>query len=97
MTVEVGAFLVLLCSVLTGLVTEAVKNTLDNSKYKPNVLAAVISVVIGVFVCIGYIILTNCVFNAHMAVYCVALVGLSWLCATVGYDKVIQTLKQLFK
>lgn len=97
MTVEVGAFLVLLCSVLTGLVTEAWKNMVGDKKYKPNILAAVVSIVIGVAVCTGYVILTDVIFDIRMAVYCIALVGISWLCAMVGYDKVMQTIAQLFK
>lgn len=97
MTVEFGAFLVLLCSVLTGLVTQAWKNMLGDKSHKPNILAAVVSVVIGVLVCIAYIILTDAVINAQMIVYCIALIGMSWLCAMVGYDKVMQTIAQVFK
>jgi len=97
MSVEVGTFLIVLCSVLTGLITEAWKNMTGAGKTKPNIVAAVISVITAVLVCVAYIILTEAVLDAKLAVYCVGLIGTSWLCAMVGYDKVMQTLKQLFK
>lgn len=33
--------------------------------------------------------------NEKMAVYLIALVLLSWLCAMLGYDKVIQAITQI--
>lgn len=37
----------------------------------------------------------NMVFDVTWVVYLIALIGLSWLCAMVGYDKVIQALSQI--
>ena len=42
----------------------------------------------------GYMILTETLMNEKMAVILIALVLLSWLCAMVGYDKVIQAISQ---
>ena len=43
---------------------------------------------------IGYAMLTGITITQQAIVYLVALVFMSWLCAMVGYDKVIQTISQ---
>lgn len=83
-------------SILTGLATEAVKKILTdlNKTYRANILAGLVSLVLSIAVGIGYIIVTNATFTAQIVVYLVALVFMSWLCAMVGYDKVIQAISQ---
>ena len=95
----------LLVSILTGLVTEAIKRILEEQgkQYYSNTLAgivagfilALVAVVIAVLVDIGYTVLNNMAFDVAWVVYLIALIGLSWLCAMVGYDKVIQALAQI--
>lgn len=83
-------------SILTGLATEAIKKVLTdlNKTYRANILAGLVSLVLSAAVGIGYVIVTNAIFTAQIVVYLVTLVFMSWLCAMVGYDKVIQAISQ---
>lgn len=62
--------------------------------YRSNLLAGVVAVILSIAVDTGYMILTETLMNEKMAVILIALVLLSWLCAMVGYDKVIQAISQ---
>lgn len=86
----------LVSSAATGLSTEAVKKILDehNKTYRANTLAGIISIVISISIGIGYVAITSTSFNSQIAVCLISLVFMSWLCAMVGYDKVIQTIGQ---
>lgn len=81
----------LVISGLTGLVTEAVKKILDehNKTYHSNTLAGIVSAVLSLLVGIGYVIIAGIAFTAQIVVLLIALILLSWLCAMVGYDKVV--------
>lgn len=83
-------------STLTGLVTEAVKTVLTehNVTYRANTLAGVVALVLSLAVGIGYIVLTNVGFTTQIVVYLIAMVFMSWLCAMIGYDKVVQAISQ---
>lgn len=86
----------LVVSTLTGLVTEAIKKMLDehNKTYHSNTLAGIVATILSIAVGIGYLLLTNIVFTAQTIICVIALVFMSWLCAMVGYDKVIQAISQ---
>ena len=90
---------ILACSLLTGLVTEAVKKLLKESKvsYKPNLLAAVVAVLIGAGVGVGYIVYAGLTWTPQIIILLILLIILSWLCAMVGYDKVVQSIEQIVK
>ena len=94
MSLEVFLLGLLIVSTLTGLFTEAIKKWLDErgKKYYPNALAGYVA--IGLSIAVGYIILVGAALNAQTAVYLIALILLSWLCAMVGYDKVMQAIAQ---
>lgn len=96
MTFEIFLFCLFLVSIFTGLGTEAMKVLLDyfNKQYHSNVLAGVVSIPVSAVVGSGYIILTNTAFTSQLGVYLVALIALGWIGAMIGYDKVIQTIKQ---
>ena len=83
-------------STLTGLVTEAVKKILTehNITYRANTLAGIVATVLSVAVGVGYAIVTNTAFTAQFIVCLVALVLGGWLCAMVGYDKVVGMFKK---
>lgn len=87
---------VLITSTLTGLATEAVKKifTEHGKNYYANSLAGIVSLVLSVAVGIGYMLVSNIAFTAQTIVSLVALVFISWLCAMVGYDKVVQAISQ---
>ena len=86
-------------SALVGLTTEAVKKVLDerNVKYYANTLAGIVSLVLASLAGIAYVVLTGSAFTASMITGIVVFVFMSWLCAMVGYDKVIQTIAQFKK
>lgn len=86
----------LITSTLTGLVTEAFKKILTehNRTYRANTLAGLVALVLSAAIGVGYIVLTNSVFTSQIIVHLIALVFMSWLCAMVGYDKVIQAVGQ---
>lgn len=95
MSLEVFLLGLLIVSTLTGLFTEAIKKWLDErgTKYYSNALAGYVAIGLSIAVGIAYIILVGAVL-AQTAVYLIALILLSWLCAMVGYDKVMQAIAQ---
>lgn len=88
--------ILLISATMTGLVTEAVKKMCPGVKSE-NLLAGVCSVVVSCAVCAGYIILNHVPMTVEVGVYIVCVVVLSWLCAMLGYDKVMQTIAQIKK
>lgn len=96
MSLEVFLLGLLIVSTLTGLFTEAIKKWLDErgTKYYSNALVGYVAIGLSIAVGIAYIILVGAVLNAQTAVYLIALILLSWLCAMVGYDKVMQAIAQ---
>lgn len=86
----------MIVSTLTGLSTEAVKTMLDEygKTYRSNTLAGMIALVLSLVVGIGYVVLFETGFTVQAIVCIVALIFMSWLCAMVGYDKVIQAIGQ---
>ena len=83
-------------SILTSLTVEAIKKILgDKIKISYNLLAAVIAVILTIAVSAGYLIYTGTAFTAQIAVIIVAMVFLSFLSSTVGFDKIKQMIEQL--
>lgn len=87
----------LIVSGITNLTVEGIKKLLDGTevKYSSNVLAAILSVLIACAVSVIYLIMTDTVFTMKIGVEIVVLMYLGFLISTVGYDKVIQMLKQI--
>lgn len=87
----------LIVSVITNLTVEGIKKLLDGTKvkYSSNALAAILSVLIACAVSAIYLIMTDTVFTMKIGVEIVVLMYLGFLISTVGYDKVIQMLKQI--
>lgn len=86
-------------SVLTGLVTQAVKKIMDerNATYRANTIAGIVAAILSAGVGIGYVLIAGIAFTAQIIVYIVALIFMGWLCAMVGYDKVVETIKNYIK
>lgn len=84
-------------SLLTNLTVEGIKKLLDgtNAKYSSNILAAILSTILSGAVCVIYLVMNDIGFSVKIGVEIVVLMYLGFLVSTVGYDKVIQTLKQL--
>lgn len=76
----------------TALTVEGIKNILKSMEKDCNatVLAAIISVVLAIGASIGYVIYTATPVTAPLIVLIIAFAFLSFLCATVGYDKVMK-------
>ena len=83
MSLEIFLLGLLIVSTLTGLFTEAINKWLDErgTKYYSNALAGYVAIGLSIAVGIAYIILVGAVLNAQTAVYLIALILLSWLCA----------------
>lgn len=83
-------------SIFTSLVTEAVKKVLTehNIKYRANTLVGIVATLLSIAVGTGYIILAGIDLTTELGVCFVTLVFMSWLCAMVGYDKVVQAISQ---
>ena len=88
-----------LISVLSSLTTEGVKKLLDETKmkYSSNALASIISVVMTLGVQMYYIAPNAAQIGSKELSETFALMLLSFLTATVGYDKVTQLLGQIKK
>jgi hypothetical protein len=86
----------LIISTLTGLVTEAVKKimTEHNVTYRANTLAGLVAFILSIVIGVCYTIVTGAGFTSQTIVCIVAHVFMSWLCAMIGYDKVIQAISQ---
>lgn len=99
MSLEMFMLMLMITSTMTSLFTEAVKMVMDECKktYHANVLAGVIALIVSVLVGVAYIVLNNAALTAQLGVYLVSLVLCSWLCAMVGYDKVMQAISQFAK
>lgn len=84
-------------SLLTNLTVEGIKKLLEgtNKTYSSNILAAVLSTIIAGAVCVIYLIMNDVAFSLKIGVEVVILMYLGFLVSTVGYDKVIQTIKQI--
>lgn len=84
-------------SLLTNLTVEGIKKLLDgtNAKYSSNVLAAILSTILSGAVCAIYLVMNDIGFSVKIGVEIAVLMYLGFLVSTVGYDKVMQTLKQL--
>lgn len=87
----------LVVSVFTSLATEGIKILLKerNKTYHANMLAGIVAVVLSIFAGIAYTVTTGTPWSPQLIIYIICLVFLSWLCAMVGYDKVMQALHQI--
>lgn len=97
MEMHVFLLMLLACSLFTSLTVEAIKKMLEGKSKKSNLIAAAVAIVLAVAIGVGYAILFGVIDMTQYVVTIVALCFLSWLCAMVGYDKVIQAIEQLFK
>ena len=95
-SLEFFIFGLLIVSTLTSLATEAVKKVLVEHKinYYANTLVGLISLILSVAIGIGYVAVTGSGFTTNIIIYLIALVFMSWLCAMIGYDKVVQAISQ---
>lgn len=97
MTITMFIGLVTIFAVVTSLCTEACKKILDEIgvKYASNILVCIIATVVGILGTCAYYILFSLEFDAANIV-CILLMSFTTAVGSmVGYDKVIQTIKQI--
>lgn len=97
MTVTMFIMLLTAFSTLTGLCTEGIKKLLDEQgvSYASNLLACIVGLIVGVCGTAAYYVIATIPFSA-VNVVCMVLMGVaSAVGAMVGYDKLMQMLKQL--
>lgn len=85
-------------SVLTTLTTECIKTFCKKVEmpYISNVVAAIVSVVLSGVICVVYpVVMTGAVLTPQLIFTAVVMAFFGVLCATLGYQKVIETLKQI--
>lgn len=94
-TMDVFLIGLMIVSTMTGLVTEAIKKIVaeSNAECRPNTVSGIVAAILSAGVGIGYVVFTGISFNAQIIICIVALMFMSWLCAMVGYDKVVQIFK----
>lgn len=93
MTVELFITLLTISSIITSLVIEALKRYKLN--VATNILALFVSVLIGMFTCFVAYVELRIPFSLLNCLYILAFVLANWLAAMNGYDKVMQTIKQI--
>lgn len=84
-------------SVVVTLATEAIKKIFDELEvsYASNIVAGGTSLVISTAYSIGYAVLASITVDAKFIICIICLIFMSWLCAMLGYDKVVQAIKQI--
>lgn len=96
-TLMVFSMLFVGCSLAASLLTEALKKWYENAKkdYSANTIALVLAIVVGGFgMAIAYTLL-GIPWTVNNIICLGLMVVAIWIGAMVGYDKVIQMLKQL--
>ncbi len=84
-------------SILTTLTVQGIKYILDmnNKNYSSNILAVIVSVVLSALMVLLYCLYFNKPVTTQIVIETAVLMYLSFLVTTNGYDKVIQTIKQI--
>ena len=91
-------FLMLLSafSVLSGLVTEGVKKLIsDKANMSYNIIALIVSLIIGGVGCAIYYQLNAIPFDVNNVIYMILMGLASGLCSMVSYDKLKQCIEQI--
>ena len=95
---NVTLFLILLSafSVISGLITEAIKKLLsDKTNLSYNLIALGVALVVGTIGCGTYYQLNGLPFDLNNIIYMILMGLASGLTSMVGFDKVKQTIEQL--
>lgn len=97
MTVTLFISLFTFGSVLCGLMTEAIKTAYNNAgkEYSSNIIALIDAVIVGgVGTATAYMLL-GIPWTINNVICLVLMAVVIWLGATVGFDKVLQTISQI--
>ena len=97
-----GEFLLKALALISGLTTltvEAIKKLLNDKQiaYSSNLLAAIVAVILTLCVSIAYVLYFAVPLSVQVVISVIALIYLSFLCATIGFDKIKQLIEQMGK
>ena len=96
MTTSTFLMLLSLFSVITGLITEGIKKMAkDRANLSYNIVALIVSIIVGVVGCAVYYQLEGIMFTTNNIIYMILLGFASGLVSMVGFDKVKQTIEQI--
>jgi hypothetical protein len=93
MNITIFITLVTALSLVSSLFTEAVKKAFKNPK--PNLTAIIISCIVGWGGGAAAYVFMNIPFNLSTIICLGILAPTIWLCATLGYDKVKETIEEI--
>lgn len=99
MPIEFLTAALLAVSLLTNATVEALKKIFSETQinYSSNLLAVIVSIIMSCAISAGYMILNGVPFSIQIGVQIVILTYLSFLVATIGYDKIVQMLAQIMQ
>ncbi len=97
MTVQLFLVMFTIGSLISSLLTEAIKRWFANQEKEvsANMLAAINSVVIGIIGTVIYYILKGIPFNLVNITCMILMTAAIWVASMVGYDKVMQLIAQI--
>ena len=97
MTVEIFLTLLVALSTITSLATTGVKKLLDesNKNYSSNALVFIVACVVGGLGTCAFYLLNGYEWNIVNIVYIFMMIPANAFGAMLGYDKVVQTIKQV--
>lgn len=92
MTTTMFITLLTILSIVSSLFSEAIKKTFPN--VPSTLMVAIISAIVGWAGCVVAYILMNIPFTLVTITTLIIMAPAIWLCATLGYDKVMEVIKQ---
>ena len=97
MTFETFMALLAVLSVLTSLVTEAIKTFFDSmeTEYASNIIVLVVAVFVGIIGTSVFYAWNDIAFTSLNIISIFLMVCANWLCAMLGYDKIMQAIAQI--
>lgn len=97
MTFEIFLALLTAFSVFTSLFVEAIKVYISSSKkkYASNILVLITSVIVGGVGTAFFYVCNDIRFTAINIILIILMICANWLVSMLGYDKVMQAIKQL--
>ena len=92
-TTSLFVILLTILSVVSSLFTEAIKKTFP--EFSSTIAVAIISAVVGWAGCAIAYILMGVPFTVVSIIVLIIMAPAVWLCATLGYDRVMEVIKKL--
>lgn len=97
MTVEKFLVLLTILSVVTSLITEAVKKFINkkDTEYATNIVVLIVSVIVGGTGTVVFYMYNGIAWDALNVASVFLMIVANWLVAMLGYDKVMQAITQI--